>query len=84
MYPIDPDGILVGQPPFEVFCRFDDKTGQVFTEVIHNYSEDITNVDNCDSPGCYFKNVTYLSGGNGNPIQTSQLEVNMMIEIGRK
>ena len=34
MYLIDPDGILVGQPLFNVFCRFDENTGQVFTEVM--------------------------------------------------
>ena len=75
MYPIDPDGISIGQPPFEVYCRFDDKTGKVFTEVIHNYSEDLTVVDYCSDPGCYMKNITYVSGQDGHPIKTSQLEV---------
>ena len=75
MYPIDPDGISIGQPPFEVYCRFDEKTGQVFTEVIHNYSEDLTDVDYCSDPGCYVKNITYVSGEDGHPIKTSQLEV---------
>ena len=60
MYPIDPDGILVGQPPFNVFCRFDENTGQVSTEVIHSYSEGLIKIDNCEDPGCYIKNVTYI------------------------
>jgi hypothetical protein len=39
VYPIDPDGILVGQPPFSAYCRFDENTGQVVTEVMHNIPE---------------------------------------------
>ena len=73
MYPIDPDGILVGQPPFNVFCRFDENTGQVSTEVIHSYSEGLIKIDNCEDPGCYIKNVTYISGDNEKIIEKSQL-----------
>ena len=78
MYPIDPDGILVGQPPFNVFCRFDANTGQVLTEVIHSYSEGLIKIDNCDEPGCYLKNITYISTDNERIneriIEPSQLE----------
>ena len=75
MYPIDPDGILVGLLPFNVFCSFNESTGEVLTEVIHNYSEGIVKVDNCEDPGCYMKNITYVSAGdNGKLIEISQLE----------
>ena len=74
MYPIDPDGILVGQPPFNVFCRFDENTGQVFTEVMHSYSEGLIKVDTCADPGCYIKNITYISGDDEKIIEHSQLE----------
>jgi len=74
LFPIDPDGILVGQPPFTAFCRFDDNTGEVVTEVIHNYSENITNVEHCADPGCYSRNLKYVSGDDGHLIETSQLQ----------
>ena len=62
IYPIDPDGILVGQLPFNVYCSFNESTGEILTEVFHNYSEGIVKVDNCEDPGCYLKNITYISG----------------------
>ena len=79
MFPIDPDGILVGQPPFAAYCRFDDNTGQVVTEVMHMYSESLNNVEHCPDPGCYVKNLTYVSGDDGHHIETSQLEA--LIEL---
>ena len=79
MFPIDPDGILVGQPPFDAYCRFDDNTGQVVTEVMHTYSENLTNVEHCPDPGCYIKNLMYVSGEDGHLIETSQLEA--LIEL---
>ena len=79
MFPIDPDGILVGRPPFNAYCRFDDNTGQVVTEVMHTYSENLTNVEHCLDPGCYTKNLTYVSGDDGHHIETSQLEA--LIEL---
>jgi hypothetical protein len=51
MFPIDPDGILMGHPPFSAYCRFDNNTGQVVTEVMHTYSENLTNLDHCVDPG---------------------------------
>ena len=74
IYPIDPDGILVGQLPFNVYCRFNESTGEILTEVFHNYSEGIVKVDNCEDPGCYMKNITYISGDDGKNIEKSQLE----------
>ena len=74
IYPIDPDGILIGQPPFNVYCRFNDKTGEVTTEVMHAFSDTLTNVDHCHDPGCYAKNLTYVSGNDGKIIDISQLE----------
>ena len=73
-YPIDPDGILVGSPPFNVFCRFDAKTGEVFTEVLHDYSEGLILVEHCHDPGCYVRNLTYLSANDLKVIEFSQLE----------
>ena len=74
VYPIDPDGILIGQPPFSAYCRFDENTGQVVTEIMHNVSEDLINVENCEDPGCYVKNLSYISGNDRKVIETSQLE----------
>ena len=74
LFPIDPDGILVGQPPFVAFCRFDDNTGLVVTEVMHAYSENVTNVEHCADPGCYSRNLKYVSGDDGHFIETSQLQ----------
>ena len=74
MFPIDPDGILVGHPPFSAYCRFDNNTGQVVTEVMHSYSENLTNVDHCADPGCYSRNLMYVSGDDGHHIETSQLQ----------
>jgi hypothetical protein len=79
MFPIDPDGILVGRPPFNAYCRFNDNTGQVVTEVMHTYSENLTNVEHCLDPGCYVKNLIYVSGDDGHHIETSQLEA--LIEL---
>ena len=76
---IDPDGILIGQPPFNAYCRFDSETGQVQTEIIHNYSEDLTNVEHCHDPGCYVRNLTYLSEDDMTIIDKSQLEA--LIEL---
>ena len=79
VYPIDPDGILVGQPPFSAYCRFDENTGQVVTEVMHKSSENLINVNHCEDPGCYVKNLTYISGDDGKEISISQLEA--LIEL---
>merc|ERR1711936_268602 len=51
-YMVDPDGGLVGQEPFQVYCNF--KTGA--TEVMHD-TEDLTEVEHCHDPGCYQKNI---------------------------
>jgi len=45
-YMIDPDGGLIGQEPFQVYCNF--KTGA--TEVMHD-TEDLTDVEHCHDPG---------------------------------
>ena len=74
MFPIDPDGTLVGAAPFYVYCRFDDKTGEVYTEVLHDHSEVLTHVDHCHDAGCYIQNLTYVSGNDGKVIEISQLE----------
>ena len=48
-YTIDPDGLLVGLPPFSVYCRFTGEDDAV-TEVFHN-TEDTKDVDHCHNPG---------------------------------
>ena len=71
-YKIDPDGILIGEPPFTVNCQFDGNGGAV-TEIFHN-AEDLTAVEHCHDPGCYSKNITYTSGQSGDPIPLPQIE----------
>ena len=64
----------MGNPPLSAYCRFDNNTGQVVTEVMHTYSENVTNVEHCADPGCYSRNLTYVSGDDGQFIETSQLK----------
>merc|ERR1719341_23125 len=56
-YLIDPDGGLIGQEPFQVYCNF--TTGA--TEVMHD-TEKLSDVVHCHDPGCYQKNITYING----------------------
>ena len=58
-YTIDPDGLLVGLPPFKVYCTFDGVGGAV-TELFHD-AEDLIDVEHCHDPGCYTKDITYTS-----------------------
>ena len=71
-YTIDPDGPLVGLPPFSVYCRFNGEDEAV-TEIFHN-TEDTQDVDHCHDPGCYSKDVTYTSGVQGRPVHIDQIE----------
>jgi len=57
LYMVDPDGGLIGQEPFQVYCNFN--TGA--TEVMHD-TEVLTDVLHCHDPGCYQKNITYING----------------------
>ena len=41
---------------------------------MHSYSENLTNVDHCADPGCYYRNLMYVSGDDGHYIETSQLQ----------
>ena len=65
LYMVDPDGPLLGQPPFQVFCNFDAgknifvlRLALIFTktlspgttEVMHNV-ENMTLVEHCHEPG---------------------------------
>ena len=63
LYMVDPDGPLLGHPPFQVFCNFDDgiimnlNYYEVFksnfpgtTEIMHD-SETSTVIDHCHDPG---------------------------------
>ncbi|CAG0886204.1 unnamed protein product [Darwinula stevensoni] len=56
-YFVDPDGALVGDPPIQVFC--DMKTDPVSTIVLHDSMKENTEIDRCDDPGCYVRNITY-------------------------
>jgi len=73
-YMIDPDGGLIGQAPFEVYCNF--TTGA--TEVLHD-SENETEVEHCHDPGCYQRNVTYISGHSQQPV--SMYQITSLIEL---
>lgn len=67
-YMIDPDGPLVGHPPFQVFCNF--TTGA--TEVLHD-AGNLTPVEHCHDPGCYEKEVTYIDGATTDEVPLSQI-----------
>jgi hypothetical protein len=54
------------------------------TEVMHNLSEDLLNVENCDDPGCYIKNLTYFSGIDEKVIELSQLDNTSPLLDGRE
>jgi len=71
-YTIDPDGPLVGEPPFSAYCQFD-QNGQVRTEIFHD-SEILADVDHCHDPGCSNKEITYVSAFDGEPIPLTQLD----------
>ncbi|CAG0886206.1 unnamed protein product [Darwinula stevensoni] len=57
IYSVDPDGVLVGDPPIKVFC--DMETDPVSTIVLHDAMDEDAVVDRCDRPGCFGRNVTY-------------------------
>jgi len=67
-YMVDPDGELAGENPFQVFCNFE--TGS--TELMHN-SEDMTDIEVCTEPGCYKRDILYVSGNRELPLQLSQI-----------
>ena len=55
-YHIDPDGQLIGSPPFQVYCRFINETG--ITEIDHD-TEDLVEVNQCDGIACFKQMVNY-------------------------
>ena len=54
IYNVDPDGPLLGQAPFPVFCNFDEKT----TEVIHDH-EGAFEIPHCTGDMCYKLEIDY-------------------------
>ena len=54
---MDPDGELIGEPPINVYCIFDEGDGAV--TLIHNLNEDTIPVDHCDSLQCFEKPINY-------------------------
>merc|ERR1712126_453467 len=68
-YLIDPDGPLLGQPPFEVFCNFTSGS----TEILHD-SEMLTEVEHCHDPGCYEKPITYIDPQSEEEVPRTQIE----------
>ncbi|CAG0886202.1 unnamed protein product [Darwinula stevensoni] len=56
-YLVDPDGILVGDPPIQVLC--DMEYDPVSTIVLHDSMEVDTEIDHCADPGCFSRNITY-------------------------
>ncbi|CAG0902341.1 unnamed protein product [Darwinula stevensoni] len=55
-YLVDPDGVLRGDQPIQVFC--DMVTDTASTYVLHN-SMEATEIYHCPDPGCYARRVTY-------------------------
>ena len=62
---MDPDGELIGEPPIEVSCIFDEGDGAI--TMIHNMNEGIIPVDHCDSLQCFEKSITY-------PVSVNQIK----------
>merc|ERR1712198_752986 len=54
-FEIDPDGPLMGYPPFTVYCNFD--TG--VTEVLHDHDKITVEIAPCPDPKCFELNITY-------------------------
>merc|ERR1711892_1464367 len=69
LYVVDPDGGLIGQEPFQVYCNF--STGA--TELMHN-TEKMFEVEQCHDPGCYQKDVSYYDGQTEESINIGQIE----------
>jgi len=57
-YEVDPDGPLIGNPPFTAYCRFEG--GNATTEVTHN-RENVTEItaSPCEDPLCWNMTLTY-------------------------
>jgi len=57
-YEVDPDGPLIGNPPFTAYCRF--TGGNASTEVTHNH-ENVTEItaSPCEDPLCWNMTLTY-------------------------
>ena len=55
---MDPDGELIGEPPINVYCIFDEGDGAI--TLIHNLNEDTIPVDHCDSLQC-FEELSFLT-----------------------
>ena len=71
VYNIDPDGLLIGKPPIQVICTFDEEV--VFTEIMHD-TESTIEVEYCHDPGCFTRNVTYQNGNPAESVPLSQIE----------
>jgi len=69
LYVVDPDGGLIGQEPFQVYCNF--STGA--TELMHN-TEKMFEVEHCHDPGCYQKDISYYDGQTEESINIGQIE----------
>merc|ERR1712179_577479 len=76
-YTIDPDGILLGEPPFNVYCNFDTE-GEAVTEIFHN-TEELLEVEQCHDPGCSSNSITYTSGLKGDAVSLNQLDALMAL-----
>jgi len=67
-YMIDPDGPLLGEPPFQVFCNFTSGS----TEILHD-TENATEVEHCHDPGCFEKEIIYLDAQSESEVALSQI-----------
>jgi len=55
LFNIDPDGSLVGHPPFEVFCNFEEG----LTEVLHDQDSKTIEIPQCEEPKCFRLDLNY-------------------------
>ena len=56
-YNVDPDGHLMGNPPVEVICNFDQGT----TEISHDKEDMVIEIPPCAEPKCYQLDINYNS-----------------------
>jgi len=55
-YTIDPDGALLGNEPFDVFCNFEN--GIATTEIVHN-NDFVVDIPHCSEAFCYTLQLEY-------------------------
>jgi len=57
-YSVDPDGTLIGDVSFVVYCKFNYDGKQAVTEILHD-KDFMLEIEHCPSPFCFQLDVTY-------------------------